>query len=120
MTFRARKGEFSGSFARFCKKSVKFLALSLYCAKVRTALGDGVAEAPATGSHSLICSRKRADARNRTMKGRMNQMNFVTPSGFRDVLTDEAVLREQAAQAVQANMAAKGYLPVETDRKSVV
>ena len=35
-------------------------------------------------------------------------MNFVTPSGFRDVLTDEAVLREQAAQAVQANMAAKG------------
>ena len=37
-------------------------------------------------------------------------MNFVTPSGFRDVLTDEAVLREQAAQAVQANMAAKGYL----------
>ena len=34
MTFRARKGEFSGSFARFCKKSAKFLALSLYCAKV--------------------------------------------------------------------------------------
>ena len=34
MTFHARKGEFSEPFARFCKKSVKFLALSLYCAKV--------------------------------------------------------------------------------------
>ena len=47
-------------------------------------------------------------------------MNFVTPSGFRDVLTDEAVLREQAAQAVQANMAAKGYLPVETPTLEVM
>ncbi len=50
----------------------------------------------------------------------MDQMNFVTPSGFRDVLTDEAVLREQAAQAVQANMAAKGYLPVETPTLEVM
>ena len=47
-------------------------------------------------------------------------MNYVTPSGFRDVLTDEAVLREQAAQAVQANMAAKGYLPVETPTLEVM
>lgn len=47
-------------------------------------------------------------------------MNYVTPSGFRDVLTDEAVLREQAAQAVQVNMAAKGYLPVETPTLEVM
>ena len=47
-------------------------------------------------------------------------MNYVTPSGFRDVLTDEAMLREQAAQAVQANMAAKGYLPVETPTLEVM
>ena len=36
------------------------------------------------------------------------------------MLTDEAVLREQAAQAVQANMAAKGYLPVETPTLEVM
>ncbi len=47
-------------------------------------------------------------------------MNYVTPSGFRDVLTDEAVLREQAAGAVLANMAGKGYLPVETPTLEVM
>ena len=67
--------------------------------KYRTAFGNDAAEAPRARARSLICNRTGADARNRTMKGRMNQMNFVTPSGFRDVLTDEAVLREQAAQA---------------------
>jgi ATP phosphoribosyltransferase len=47
-------------------------------------------------------------------------MNYVTPSGFRDVLTDEAVLREQAGRAVLENMAAKGYLPVETPTLEVM
>lgn len=41
-------------------------------------------------------------------------MDFVTPSGFRDVLTDEAVAREAIERAVQDCFAARGYLPIET------
>ena len=47
-------------------------------------------------------------------------MNFVTPSGFRDVLTDEAVLRERAVRAVQERMDELGYLPVETPTLEVM
>lgn len=47
-------------------------------------------------------------------------MNFVTPQGFRDVLTDEAALREQAARSVQELMAARGYAPVETPTLEVM
>lgn len=41
-------------------------------------------------------------------------MDFVTPSGFRDVLTDEAIAREAIERAVQDCFAARGYLPIET------
>lgn len=41
-------------------------------------------------------------------------MNFTTPSGFRDVLADEAIRREKASYQVQQLLAASGYVPVET------
>lgn len=41
-------------------------------------------------------------------------MDFVTPSGFRDILPDEALLREQITSRVQASFASKGYAPIET------
>ena len=41
-------------------------------------------------------------------------MNLVTPSGFRDVLAEEASAREVITRAVQDLFAARGYLPVET------
>ena len=41
-------------------------------------------------------------------------MNYVTPAGFRDVLTDEAQQRERITRAVQERFAARGYLPIET------
>jgi len=41
-------------------------------------------------------------------------MNFVTPTGFRDVLPDEALQREQISLRVQACFAARGYAPIET------
>lgn len=41
-------------------------------------------------------------------------MDFVTPAGFRDVLPDEARLREQINSRVQASFAARGYAPIET------
>lgn len=47
-------------------------------------------------------------------------MNYVTPSGFRDVLTDEAILRENATRVVQQGMADRGYLPVETPTLEVM
>lgn len=47
-------------------------------------------------------------------------MNYVTPSGFRDVLTDEALLRERAVRAVQQRMDEAGYLPVETPTLEVM
>ncbi len=41
-------------------------------------------------------------------------MNFTTPSGFRDVLADEAARREKASYQVQQLLAENGYVPVET------
>ena len=47
-------------------------------------------------------------------------MNLVTPAGFRDVLSDEAVARERIARDVQACFAAKGYAPIETPTLEVM
>ena len=47
-------------------------------------------------------------------------MNFVTPSGFRDVLAEEAAAREVVTRAVQDLFAARGYLPVETPTLEVM
>ncbi|MDO4889907.1 MAG: ATP phosphoribosyltransferase regulatory subunit, partial [Coriobacteriaceae bacterium] len=41
-------------------------------------------------------------------------MNFATPTGFRDILPEEAALRETLANRCQALFAARGYAPVET------
>ena len=41
-------------------------------------------------------------------------MNFATPTGFRDILPEEAALREDLANRCQALFAARGYAPVET------
>ena len=41
-------------------------------------------------------------------------MNFVTPSGFRDILPDEALQREQIAERVRGCLGARGYIPIET------
>lgn len=41
-------------------------------------------------------------------------MAFTTPRGFRDVLPEEALWREQITQAVGSCFARAGYLPVET------
>ncbi len=47
-------------------------------------------------------------------------MNFVTPSGFRDVLSDEALLRERIIADVQQAFAEEGYLPIETPTLEVM
>ncbi len=47
-------------------------------------------------------------------------MNFVTPSGFRDVLFDEALAREDITRAVQRLFADRGYLPIETPTLEVM
>ncbi len=47
-------------------------------------------------------------------------MNLVTPSGFRDVLAEEASAREVITRAVQDLFAARGYLPVETPTLEVM
>lgn len=41
-------------------------------------------------------------------------MEYVTPTGFRDILPDEALVRERLSQSVQALFAEAGYKPVET------
>ena len=41
-------------------------------------------------------------------------MNFATPTGFRDILPQEAALRESLGSRCQALFAARGYVPVET------
>lgn len=47
-------------------------------------------------------------------------MNYVTPAGFRDVLTQEAQERERITRAVQECFAARGYLPIETPTLEVM
>jgi len=41
-------------------------------------------------------------------------MEFTTPTGFRDVLADEAAERERLARRVQDLFAQQGYVPIET------
>ncbi len=41
-------------------------------------------------------------------------MNTVTPTGFRDILPDEAMARERITREVQDCFAARGYVPIET------
>ena len=47
-------------------------------------------------------------------------MDLVTPSGFRDVLAEEAVERERITQGVQRLFAGRGYLPIETPTLEVM
>lgn len=47
-------------------------------------------------------------------------MNYTTPSGFRDVLTDEALLRERIQQDVAAALTNAGYAPIETPTLEVM
>ncbi len=47
-------------------------------------------------------------------------MNFVTPVGFRDVMSDEALVRENLTARVQRCFSAQGYLPVETPTLEVL
>ena len=41
-------------------------------------------------------------------------MEYTTPSGFRDVLADEAAARERIARSVADLFASRGYVPIET------
>lgn len=47
-------------------------------------------------------------------------MNFVTPAGFRDILPEEARLREEITTKVQRCFAAKGFAPIETPTLEVM
>lgn len=47
-------------------------------------------------------------------------MNLATPSGFRDILADEATEREQLTRAVQDLFASRGYAPIETPTLEVM
>lgn len=47
-------------------------------------------------------------------------MNYVTPVGFRDVVSEEALVRENLISCVRSCFAARGYLPVETPTLEVL
>lgn len=47
-------------------------------------------------------------------------MNYVTPVGFRDVMGDEALMREELCARVQRVFAEHGYRPVETPTLEVL
>lgn len=47
-------------------------------------------------------------------------MNYVTPVGFRDVMSEEALVREDLISRVRQCFAAKGYRPVETPTLEVL
>lgn len=47
-------------------------------------------------------------------------MNFVTPIGFRDILSDEAAERERITRAVQDLFARHGFMPIETPTLEVM
>lgn len=47
-------------------------------------------------------------------------MNYVTPIGFRDVISDEALVREDLTYRVQQCFARHGYSPIETPTLEVL
>ncbi len=47
-------------------------------------------------------------------------MDYVTPAGFRDVLGDEAQMRERITREVQTCFATRGYAPIETPTLEVM
>ncbi|WP_139653530.1 ATP phosphoribosyltransferase regulatory subunit [Raoultibacter phocaeensis] len=47
-------------------------------------------------------------------------MNFVTPAGFRDMLSDEARVREELTRSVQLCFAERGFEPIETPTLEVM
>lgn len=47
-------------------------------------------------------------------------MNYITPVGFRDMMSDEAQVREDLISRVRTCFAAKGYRPVETPTLEVL
>lgn len=47
-------------------------------------------------------------------------MNYVTPIGFRDVMSDEALIREELTSRVQKCFASHGYAPIETPTLEVL
>lgn len=47
-------------------------------------------------------------------------MNFVTPAGFRDMLSEEARVREELTRSVQLCFAERGYEPIETPTLEVM
>lgn len=47
-------------------------------------------------------------------------MNYTTPVGFRDVMSEEALVREDLTARVRACFAEKGYLPIETPTLEVL
>lgn len=47
-------------------------------------------------------------------------MNYTTPVGFRDVMSEEALVREDLTARVRACFAAKGYRPIETPTLEVL
>lgn len=47
-------------------------------------------------------------------------MNYVTPVGFRDVVSEEALVRENLISRVRSCFAVRGYLPVETPTLEVL
>ena len=55
-----------------------------------------------------------------TPKEKDSPVNLVTPSGFRDVLPEEAAVRERVTRSVQQLFADRGYLPIETPTLEVM
>lgn len=47
-------------------------------------------------------------------------MNYITPIGFRDVMSDEALVREELTYRVQKCFAEHGYAPIETPTLEVL
>lgn len=57
---------------------------------------------------------------DRDMNEERRTMNYVTPVGFRDVASEEALVREELVSRVRSCFAAQGYLPVETPTLEVL
>lgn len=58
------------------------------------------------------------DLRNERRERRA--MNYVTPVGFRDVVSEEALVREELTSRVRSCFAERGYVPVETPTLEVL
>ncbi len=101
-------------------KALREVRPSSCCSEKSTAVGRS--ETSTALKHSETGTVLKRDQKSTVLKRNKRSdrksyvMDFVTPSGFRDILPEEAQVREDLGNRVQACFASHGFAPIEKRR----